>query len=61
MSKPTEYVRIPIREEEHKRLVALQTEWTGKINSYLTRPSLSDVIKKLLDDNDKARSDNNGR
>lgn len=46
----TEYVRIPIREDEHKRLVALQAEWTGQINSYLTRPSLSDIIKKLLDE-----------
>lgn len=48
----TEYVRIPIREDEHKRLIALQAEWTGQINSYLTRPSLSDVIKKLLDEKD---------
>jgi hypothetical protein len=45
----TDYVRIPIREDEHKRLVALQTELTGKIDSYLTRPSLSDVIEYLLD------------
>lgn len=50
----TEYVRIPIREEEHKRLVTLQGEWAGKIDSYLSRPSLSDVIKKLLDEREKA-------
>lgn len=49
----TDYVRIPIREDEHKRLVALQTELTGKIDSYLTRPSLSDVIKELIEQHEK--------
>lgn len=45
----TEYTRIPIRDAEHQRLVQLQHELTGKISSYLSRPSLSDVIKHLLD------------
>lgn len=53
----TDYVRIPIRAAEHKRLVALQNEWSGKIDSYLSRPSLSDVIKKLLNEQDKAIGD----
>lgn len=45
----TEYTRIPIRDAEHKRLVQLQNELAGKIDSYLSRPSLSDVIEYLLD------------
>lgn len=57
----TDYVRIPIRADEHKRLVALQTELTGKIDSYLTRPSLSDVIKELLDRRDEKAANKNGK
>ncbi len=45
----TDYVRIPIRDTEHKRLVLLQNSLAGKISSYLARPSLSDIIKYLLD------------
>lgn len=45
----TDYTRIPIRDAEHQRLVQLQNNLAGKIDSYLSRPSLSDVIKYLLE------------
>lgn len=44
-----EYTKIPVRPEEHERLVALTFALVGKIDSYLTKPSYSDVIKHLLD------------
>lgn len=44
-----EYTKIPVRPEEHERLVALAFALAGKIDSYLTKPSYSDVIKHLLD------------
>jgi hypothetical protein len=45
----TDYTRIPIRQAEHERLVALTFALAGKIDSYTNRPSYSDVIKHLLD------------
>jgi hypothetical protein len=45
----TDYTRIPIRQAEHERLVALTFALAGKIDSYTNRPSYSDVIKFLLD------------
>jgi hypothetical protein len=44
-----EYTKIPIRPEEHERLVKLTYALVGKIDSYLNKPSYSDVIKHLLD------------
>jgi hypothetical protein len=53
-----EYIRIPLRPEEHERLVTLTFALRGEIDSYLNKPSYSDVIKFLLDKYEHTHKEN---
>jgi Arc/MetJ-type ribon-helix-helix transcriptional regulator len=53
----TTYLHVSVRPEEHKRLTALTFHLAGKIDSYTTKPSYSDVIRFLIDNFEENEKD----